>query len=75
MLAPETIKLVKQEQHTDRIKQLQRQQLFQEAGPRNAQWEAHKKAVGWLGNRMVKWGARLETYGTATRSKAMTLKS
>ena len=75
MLSPETTYLVKQEQHTDRIKQLQREQLLQEVGLHNAQWEAHKKAAGWLGNRMVKWGAKLESYGTATHSKVMTLKS
>lgn len=75
MLSPETIYLVKQEQHKDRLQQLQKQQLLQNAGLNSAQWNAHKKAVSWLGNRMVKWGAKLEGYGSTTHSKAMTLKS
>ena len=75
MLSPETTYLVKQEQHKDRIRQLQQQQLLQQVELNKSRWETHKKVAGWLGNRMVTWGAKLESYGTATHSKAMTLKT
>ena len=75
MLSPETTYLVKQEQHKDRLQQLRQQQLLQQVGLNKSRWETHKKVAGWLGNRMVKWGVKLESYSTATHSKAMTLKS
>ena len=75
MLSPETTYLVKQEQHKDRIRQLQQQQLLQQVGLNNEHDATYKKAIGWLGNRMVKWGAKLENYGTPAHSKAMTLKT
>ncbi len=75
MLTPDTIYLIKKELHEDKIRQLQRWQLLQEAGLNNIQQNLPKKVAGWLGNRMVKWGAKLESYGTTTHSKAITLES
>ena len=62
MLSPEINHLVGQEQQKDRMREIEHHQLLQVVGPQHmASATSRRKAAGWLGTQMVKWGTRLQT--------------
>ena len=49
------------EQHEDRLRDLEQQQLLQTAGLNpSINLKIPRKAVQWLGGQMVKWGTKLQ---------------
>ncbi len=62
MFTPELQFLVYQEQHKDRLRDMQRQQLLQIAGLQQDRTKLYRQIVAWLGGRMVSWGLKLQSY-------------
>jgi hypothetical protein len=58
--------LVYQEQHKDRLREIQRQHLLR-AFSQDTNAKMYRQAVGWLGNQLVNWGLRLQNYGDIRR--------
>lgn len=55
--------LVQQEQHQDRLRDMERRQLLQTVARQpNAGLTLYHKAAGWLGDRLVTWGSKLQSY-------------
>jgi hypothetical protein len=55
--------LVQQEQHKDRLRNIERRQLLQAVDKQpNVGLTVYRKAAGWLGDRLVTWGAKLQSY-------------
>lgn len=76
MLSPELHYLVSQEQHKDRLRDLEHQQLLQAAGLQaGVNFKPHRQAAGWLGSQMVKWGSKLQSYGATPPSNRMTVET
>lgn len=76
MLSPEINYLVSQEQHRDRLRGIRQQQLIQIAGHQQAvDWHSYRKAICWLGDQMVKWGAKLQGYGATSPANNMIAKT
>ncbi len=72
MFSPEINLLVQQEKCKDRLRDIEHQQLLQAAGvQRVANLQSHRKAAGWLGKQMVKWGSKLQNYDTTLPSNTM----
>jgi hypothetical protein len=62
--------LVSQEQHKDRLREIEHQQLLQAAGlEQDAGLKSHRKAASWLGSQMMKWGEKLQGFDTQASSK------
>jgi hypothetical protein len=57
--------LVTQEQYKDLLREAEHERLIQAAGLRQSgSWRLHRKVAGWIGARMVRWGRKLQSYGT-----------
>ena len=68
--------LVVQEQHKDRLRELERERLLQAAGLRQGvDLKSYRKAANWLGKQMVKWGSKLQDYDTTSPSETYALKT
>jgi hypothetical protein len=65
MLSPEINYLVKLEQHKDRLRAAEKQQLLQATGL-NKGWHGHRAACRWLGSQLRTLGAKLEQIGEAS---------
>lgn len=58
--------LVHQESYKDRLQEARHERLIQAAGLRRpGSWRLPQKVAGWLGTQMVRWGQKLQHYGTA----------
>ena len=69
MLLPEKDLLIHQEQHKDRLREMERRQLLREAGlDSDLATLAPRKAARWLGTQMVKWGTKLQDGDAPTPS-------
>ena len=76
MLSLEVTYLVYQEQKKDYLREVEQGQLLRIAlSARSKENRVHKRALAWLGSQLVKYGARLEQYGSAAASKAVSLKT
>jgi len=68
MFSPEMNYLVALEQHRDRLRAIEHDQLLQIAGVQTGRaWP--KTLCGWLGRRLQAWGARLEQLGEAAQAQ------
>ena len=57
------IYLVGKEQHKDRLRAKEREQLIKAAGLRQpGNRVSRQKVAHWLGTQMVKWGSKLQRY-------------
>ena len=57
--------LVQQEHYKDLLQEAEYERLIRDAGlqqPGNRR--LHRKVVNWIGIQMVKWGGKLQSYGT-----------
>jgi hypothetical protein len=64
MLPNEWDYLLSLEQHRERLRNLERRQLVQLASRQRAANQAiHRRVVGWIGGRLVRWGLALQQYG------------
>lgn len=76
MFSPEVNFLVSQEQQKDLLQDIEHQRLLQAAGHRQGVGpNSHRKAANWLGKQMVKWGEKLENYGTTLPSNRMNVET
>ncbi len=55
--------LVSLEQHRDRLRAWERHQLVQLANQAQGHQAVHRRVAGWLGERLVRWGVVLQSYG------------
>lgn len=68
--------LVMQEQHKDRLRNIERERLIQAAGLQHGiDLKSYRKVTGWLGKQMVKWGSKLQEYDTTSPSETYILKT
>ena len=66
--------LVMQEQHKDRLRNIEREQLLQVAKLQHGiDLKSYRKATRWLGKQMVKWGSKLQGYDTTSPSETYIL--
>ena len=64
MLPNEVNYRVSFEQHQDRLRAMERQQLIELAGLQQpANQGIHRRVVAWVGGQMVRWGMALQNYG------------
>jgi hypothetical protein len=67
MFSPEILQLVNGEKQKDLLRELDHREVVQAAllqsGP---QFGSYRKAAGWLGTQLVKWGAKLQSYDGAS---------
>jgi hypothetical protein len=57
--------LVRQGHYKDLLQEAEHERLIQAAGARQpGNWRLHRKFAGWIGTQMVRWGWKLQTYGT-----------
>ena len=57
--------LVRQEHYKDLLREAQRERLIRTAGLRHSgNWKLHRKVADWVGTYMVRWGCKLQLYGT-----------
>jgi hypothetical protein len=69
MFLPEKNLLVHQEQHKDRLREMEHRQLLREAGLEpDLALKAPRQAARWLGTQMVIWGTKLQEVDTPTPS-------
>jgi hypothetical protein len=50
------------EQRENHTRETEYQQLPQAAGLQNSSLKRYRKAIRWLGEHMVKWGTKLQSY-------------
>jgi hypothetical protein len=66
MFSPEMLQLVNGEKQKDLQRELDHRKVVQaallQAGPQSM---SYRKAAGWLGTQLVKWGAKLQSYDGA----------
>ena len=74
MQLPEMNHLVFIEQHKERIREIEHNQLLEAAGLKDADLTAPRKIAGWLGAQMIRWGAKLQTYDTTPTQKHTTIR-
>lgn len=68
--------LVIQQQHKDRLRNIEREQLVQAARLQHGiELKPYRKATSWLGKQMVKWGSKLQEYDTTSPSETYILKT
>jgi hypothetical protein len=48
-----------QEQHKDRLREIQHLQLLKEAGLQGINWPHYQKALAWLGRQIEQWNLTL----------------
>ncbi len=64
--------LAHKEQRKDQLCKLEKERLIKEIErQKEAGADVHRKAIGWLGNQMVKVGSSLKRYGASAPSKAV----
>ena len=69
MFSPEISYMVTQEQYKDRLRNIEKQQLIRAARlQQTINRNTHRKAVGWLGTQLVKWGSKLQNYEMSASS-------
>jgi hypothetical protein len=57
--------LVRQEQYKDLLWEAEQERLIRAAGLRpSVNWRLHRKVAEWIGAQMVRWGCKLQRYGT-----------
>ena len=57
--------LTRQEHYKDLLQEAEHERLIQAAGLRQpGNWKLHRKVAGWIGTQMVRWGWKLQSYGT-----------
>jgi hypothetical protein len=57
--------LVRQEHYKGLLQEAEHERLIQAAGLRQpGNWRLHRKFAGWIGSQMVRWGWKLQSYGT-----------
>ena len=57
--------LVCQEQYKDLLREAECERLIRAAGLRQpGNRRLHRKVAGWIGTQMVRWGWKLQRYGT-----------
>ena len=57
--------LARQEHYKDLLQEAEHERLIRAAGLRQpGNWRLHRKFAGWIGTQMVRWGWKLQTYGT-----------
>jgi hypothetical protein len=62
-----TDSLVRQEQYKDLLREAERERLIRSAGLRQpANWKPHRKFADWIGDQMISWGYKLQSYGTTS---------
>ena len=58
--------LAYQEHYKDLLRELEHERLIRAAGRRQpGNWKLRRKVAGWIGAQMVRWGCKLQSYGTA----------
>jgi hypothetical protein len=61
MYSPEIHHLINREQYQDLLREIERDRLLKTIGLHDSILsKLYRKAVGWLGAQMVKWGAKLQ---------------
>lgn len=59
--------LVRQEQYKDLLREAEHERLIRAAGLRQlGNWKPPRKVAGWIGNQMISWGHKLQSYGMAS---------
>lgn len=59
--------LVYQEESKNRLREINRRHLLQRVkSEQGLTLKLYRQAVNWLGIQLVKWGTKLETYGSTT---------
>jgi hypothetical protein len=62
--------MTRKERQQELLREAEREQLIQLAQlSRAGEPKTHRKAAGWLGHQMVKWGSKLQDYGTTSLSQ------
>lgn len=58
--------VVRQEQYKDLLKEAGQERLIKEATGlrRTGTWRLQRRVIVWVGDLMVKWGCKLQHYGT-----------
>ena len=57
--------LFRQEQYKDLLREAEQERLIRAAGLRSpVNWRLHRKVAEWIGAQMVRWGCKLQRYGT-----------
>ncbi len=65
--------LVQKEKFQDLIREAEQDRLLQIAKLQKAgQWRLHRNLAAWIGIQMVKWGSRLQHYGSVSAAAAST---
>jgi len=58
--------LVRQEQYKDLLREAEQERLIRDAGLWHSDnWRLHRKVADWIGDQMVRWGCKLQSYDTA----------
>ena len=58
--------LVQREHYKDLLQEAEYERLIRAAGLRQpGNRRMHRKVAGWIGAQMVRWGWKLQSYGTA----------
>jgi len=60
--------LARKERQQELLREAEREQLAQQANS-EADGQGLRQAAGWIGNQMVKWGTKLQDYGTGASKK------
>jgi hypothetical protein len=64
MVNPNDI-LLQRERYKDLLREAEQKRLLQAAGLRRpGNWRPHRKVANWIGIQMVRWGRKLQRYGT-----------
>ena len=59
--------LVGQEYYKERLGEAECERLIRAAGLRQVgNWKPPRKVAGWIGDQMVSWGHKLQSYGMAS---------
>lgn len=59
------IDLIAKERYKDLLWEAEQERLIQAAGLRQPGYRrVHRKLAGWIGAQMVRWGSKLQSYGT-----------
>lgn len=68
--------LVIQQQHKDRLRNIEHEQLLQVAKLQpGINTKLYRKTTSWLGRQMVKWGSKLQEYDPTPPSETYILKT
>jgi hypothetical protein len=57
--------LMRQEYYKDLLREAEHERLIRAAGLwHSGNWRLHRKVADWIGAQMVRWGWKLQRYGT-----------